>query len=67
MYVETHERSEICFMRVELLLLLYIIRAAAIPKSVTWGLLTFGKVNEVYGPTSFLGNLHSQERQSKMY
>lgn len=67
MYVETNERSEICFMRFELLLLLYVIRAAPITKSVTWELLTFGKVNEVYGPTGFLGNLHSQERQSEMY
>lgn len=67
MYVETNERSEICFMRFELLLLLSIIRAAAITKSVTWELLTFGKVDEVYGPTRLLGNLHSQERQSKMY
>ena len=33
---------------------------------VTWELLPFGKVNEVYG-SMFLGNLHSKERQSKMY
>lgn len=46
-----------CFTHFELLLV-YAIRAVLITKSVTWELLTFEKVNEVYG-SMFLGNFHS--------